>query len=520
MKIFNDHFQPGFPLRYVFVCVFYFVLSFIGILHHEIWLDEMHHFLLARDSASLQELAYNARYDGHPLLWDSMLFLLTRFTHNPFYMQLLHITIALMAVIVFLRNTPFTDLFKILFVFGYFMFYEYNIISRNYSISILFLFISCSLICATKRNYIVIILTLLILCYTHLFSLICSVSLFIVTIILYLNDSEKTISKKPFRVLCLVFILVTGFILWSLIPPSDHLLIHYDTTPYLSLKRIGKAFSIFFKGLYHLPDFTKYNFWNTNMMVDFSKNLSIIPSVICFIIPFFVFFDKPFSLLVFYLSSIGIALFIFWSPIIAGVRYFGFIFLLFIIGLWLSAYFSGSSVIKLPSYISNGSNWFNKRLTIPFVYSFLFLQLFSSIMAFSLDLMRPFSEGKAVADYLKINKLNEKIIVVNFQNSGPPISGYLDQKVYYPETNDFGSFCKWNKDPALIDKNELISRIKKIDFEELTLVLNDSTLNSSDNLSVPVYADDQLSIYYIISFHQGIMRSENYRLYNVKRIRQ
>src|SRR6185436_17354560 len=134
MQLYTKDFKPAFPLHYVFIAAIYFALSLIGILHHEAWLDETHHFLLARDSNSLRELAYNAHYDGHPLLWNIMLFAITRFTPNLFYMQLLHIFIALTAVIIFLRNAPFHDLFKILFVFGYFMLYEYNIISRNYAI--------------------------------------------------------------------------------------------------------------------------------------------------------------------------------------------------------------------------------------------------------------------------------------------------------------------------------------------------------------------------------------------------
>src|SRR5207237_1783887 len=132
-SIFQKNFKPSFPPVYYFIAAVYFALSLVGILHHEIWLDEMHHFLLARDSRNISELIFNARYDGHPLLWDSVLLLLTRFTHDPFYMQLLHIIISLAMVIAFLRNSPFTLMFKLFFVFGYFMFYEYNIISRNYS---------------------------------------------------------------------------------------------------------------------------------------------------------------------------------------------------------------------------------------------------------------------------------------------------------------------------------------------------------------------------------------------------
>ena len=517
MRIFADRHHPAFPFRYWAICIVYFTLSLVGILHHEIWLDEMHHFLLARDSGSIRELAFNARYDGHPLLWDSLLFFLTRFTHNPFYMQLLHITLTLAAVIIFLRNSPFTDLFKILFVFGYFMLYEYNVISRNYALSVLLLFICCSLICTKKRNYTTVVTSLLILSYTHFFSLICSVSIFLVTISIYMKDNEREIQKSGFLFLCIAYVLVTVLILWSIVPPADHLLISNDTTPYLSFKRIGKGFSIFFKGLYHLPDFTKYNFWNTNLFVDVSKNMSIVPSVFCFIIPFLIFFDKPQSLLVFYLSAIGIAVFIFWSPVLAGVRYFGFIFLLFILALWLSYFSHDTSPKNLPANLTIRIRQWNERIKIPFVYSFLFLQLFSSVIAYSLDIIRPFSEGKAVAEYLKEKKLTGKIIVVNFQSSGPPISGYLGQKIYYPETGELGSFCKWNFNPSLINKNELISRIKKINAKDFILILNDSMLNTSLDFKEPVYTDDELKIFFLSSFHQGIMRTENYRLYEVRK---
>lgn len=34
----------------------FFILSLIGVLYHEVWLDEAHHFLLARDSSSFYEL--------------------------------------------------------------------------------------------------------------------------------------------------------------------------------------------------------------------------------------------------------------------------------------------------------------------------------------------------------------------------------------------------------------------------------------------------------------------------------
>jgi hypothetical protein len=520
MQLFKNNPDRSFPLQYYAIAAIYFILSLWGIIHHEIWLDEMHHFLLARDSNNFSDLYYNARYDGHPLLWDGLLFILTRFTHDPFFMQLLHIFISLAAVIVFLRNAPFTDFIKLLFIFGYFMFFEYNIISRNYAISVLMLFTCCSLLTSSKKNYIAIFISLLILSYTHLFALIIASVLVLITIFIYKKDVSAKINSTSFRLFCILFSISFVVILLSLIPPADHLLISHDATPYLSFKRIGKACSIFFKGFYHLPNFTKYHFWNTNLLVDLSKNLSIIPSVFCFFIPLLLFHDKPVPLLLFYFSSIGIALFIFCSPIIAGVRYFGYITLLFIVALWFDKMLQAQPQYFFPERMSIQLNSLRNRLMVPFILSFLFVQLFSSIVAYSLDIARPFSEGKEVADYLKANLLDKKIIVIHYQSSGPPICGYLDRKVFYPETNDTGSFCHWNTIPELVNRPELIASLKKLNSPEIILILNNDMLDTTANYHTPVFSDDQLKIYFLKSFNHGIMRSENYAVFDVKKIWQ
>ncbi|MEP7167875.1 MAG: hypothetical protein ABI855_00745 [Bacteroidota bacterium] len=519
MQLYKNNFHRSFPLKYSFIVCFYFTLSFFGILHHEMWLDEMHHFLLARDSNSLSELYFNARYDGHPLLWNILLWIITRFTHDPFYMQLIHIVISTSAVIIFLRNAPFTDVFKTLFVFSYFIFYEYNIISRNYAISVLFLFIACSFLCSNKRKYHAILISLLLVSCTHLFSLMCAASLFLVTIVLYLHDSDKKSSKVKFGILCLLFIIGFVFIFYSIIPPTDHFLKQYDTDPYLSLKRIGKAFSIFFKGLFHIPDFFKYHFWNTNLLVDISKNFSIIPSLLCFVVPLILFYDKPLSLLVFYLSSILIAVFIFWSPIIAGVRYFGYIFLLIIISLWLSEY-TRTENLFFSEELSKKISKFNLRFKIPFIYAIIFVQVISAGIAYSLDIANPFSEGKDVAKFILKNNLKEKIIVVSNQSSGPPISGYLDKKIFYPETNQFGSFCKWNTNPFVIDNATLISRLSELNEDDFVLVMNDTIFSSKVNSESMVFSNEKIKIFYLSKFDEGIVRSENYWLYEVKKINE
>jgi hypothetical protein len=65
----NNPLTSGSYLNLLILAIF-FVLSFIGTRHHEIWLDEAQHFLIARDSITLSELFHACRNEGHPLLWN------------------------------------------------------------------------------------------------------------------------------------------------------------------------------------------------------------------------------------------------------------------------------------------------------------------------------------------------------------------------------------------------------------------------------------------------------------------
>jgi hypothetical protein len=86
----------------------YAIVSTIGILHHEIWLDEAQHFVIARDSASITDLYKNMQYDGHVQLWNYLLYFITHYiSAEVIAMQLFHLLIINAAVFLFLRFAPF-----------------------------------------------------------------------------------------------------------------------------------------------------------------------------------------------------------------------------------------------------------------------------------------------------------------------------------------------------------------------------------------------------------------------------
>ena len=256
-------------------------LGIVGVLNHDIWLDEAHHWLFARDSLTPTELIANMRYDGHPILWNLMLFGITRLSQNVVFMQLLHVCISVTAVAVFLFFSPFKFSEKILFVFGYFVLYEYTVISRNYGLLMLLLFLVVVLY--EKKKYIWLGLTLAMLANTHLFGL--AIACFFFVMACY--ESLFAGKVKPNAAIVtgtLLFLAGVTISLWQIIPPSDTTF--FDLHPQApSLERMGRTSSVFLKGFIPVPDFTNHHFWNTNLLMTVSKPLCTAFSCVLFFVP-------------------------------------------------------------------------------------------------------------------------------------------------------------------------------------------------------------------------------------------
>ena len=122
----------------------YLPVAIFAIVHHEMWRDELHCWLVARDSATPWEVVRNRAYDGHPPLWYLLLWVLEKLTHDPRSMQAAHVAIAAAVVWVFARAAPFGRAVRAIFPFGYFLAYEYVAISRCYGLALLFGLLLCA----------------------------------------------------------------------------------------------------------------------------------------------------------------------------------------------------------------------------------------------------------------------------------------------------------------------------------------------------------------------------------------
>ncbi|HTL81743.1 MAG TPA: hypothetical protein VL651_08560 [Bacteroidia bacterium] len=486
------------PWKYVLpVFVIYVALVFCGIFHHEIWLDEAHHWCLARDSSSLSELIYNARYDGHPLLWNILLYALAHFTNDPLAMQILNGMIISIAVLIFLHNAPLPFYISTAVIFGYFFLYEYSVLSRNYGLIFLFLTLICAIYPDRKKKYLLYLILLFLLSQAHLFATIIAS----VLLVLFLFENFKS-EKKIFIISSFVFILIGVFILFTAIPPAGHFLYQYDVDKWYSFKRIGKAASVMWKGLFPFPDVTSGHPWNSNLVIALSKSVAIIPSVVAWIIPL-VLLRKKRMLFFFYSSAFVIAGFIFLSPLIVGERHCGIFYLLLLAAMWMERKDASGAEQKIISH-----KIYSRSSVILFIL-ILVVQFSAGIILYATDLRKPFSEAKEVSEWIRKNNLENELIIVHDHTTGPAISAYLGIPVFYLEEHRAGSFCQWNADPFIIPDESIGRAMENENFRpgQTILFVNNRKLDLSDKSDFT----------FDTAFTNGMVKAEEYYIYSVRK---
>ncbi len=114
------------------------------------WRDELQAWTLARDSHNLVDLWHNTRFEGHPLLWHAMLLPLAHAVDDPRAMQAAHWAIAVAAAAVVMLAAPFPLWLRAALVFSYYPLFEYGVISRDYALTVLGVWLVC--LAVTRRS--------------------------------------------------------------------------------------------------------------------------------------------------------------------------------------------------------------------------------------------------------------------------------------------------------------------------------------------------------------------------------
>lgn len=120
------------------ILIIYGVLTLIGILNHELWVDEAQAWNIARDN-DLMGILEAMQYEGHPPLWHFILYVFAHMGLGCMAISVISWGISLMSAAVILYKFPFKLPLKLAIIFSSgFLFYN-SVISRVYCVIILLL---------------------------------------------------------------------------------------------------------------------------------------------------------------------------------------------------------------------------------------------------------------------------------------------------------------------------------------------------------------------------------------------
>jgi len=489
----------------------FFIVGLPAILHHAMWRDELNVWLIVRESQSLLELFHHIHYEGHPFVWYVCLAILRQFTTNPVIMQVFHLCLATLSVYVFTRYSPFSYFQKLLFCLGYIPFYEYLLISRNYAIGLLLVFIFCSLYSSRQQSYLKLAVVLFFMANVNAYCLLLAIAFSLTLVIEYICRQflHLNLVAKKHDIVVSSLIISLGIIIsfLQLIPPQDS-----NLAGGLSGFVLNFDFNHLTKTLVRL--------WNSYIIVvlaneseQFSLILLSVLSIIFFLVFSISFIVRPIILFLYIVGTMEILVFT-YVKFLGSPRHYGHLYILLIVCIWLSSYyhslFSLSSVTVLPKTVVQAAKLKKSYYNIA-IMVILYCQMVGGVFAFSRDIIIPFSSSKEASAYIKDqyqDKLNDLFIVGSRDYAISPISAYINHQIYYPEISKMGSFVLFTTKRKEINHIEVLSQVNQICQKELNPLL--LILNRPLELN-----HAKLKIDLIEKFTKGFIYDERYYLYSV-----
>ena len=402
-------------VRLVLLAAYMALIGYAGV-NHAMWRDEMQAWLIARDSDDLIQLFHNLRYEGHPGLWHTLLFVLSRLGPDPNLMLALNFVLMSTAMALVLWYLPLLPWERLLFPFGYFMVFEYGVKARSYGLGTLLVVLLCVAWPARRHRPLTLALLLALIANTHVLFFILSVGAAGGLLVEWLRAKPKGRRIEPVGIVSAVVLLAGWlFAIRTFVPEADS---GFAAIWYFSYSadRMSKAF-LGFSGL--LGNSGIEWLGPVAVLVIAATGWSLRRQ------------SAPLILLL--VSFAGITAF-FYVKYAGFVWSHGVLFLAFLAAVWAARSDSSARMGRT-----------DRALLSACVTVVLGFQLYFGIAAYRRELAQPYSNGKAVAAFIAAKGWAGGPIIGMPDSTMAPVIGYLGaDRFYFVEGHRWGSFVLWD----------------------------------------------------------------------------
>ena len=520
--------QPA-PLSKYFpyaITLLFFILSFIGILNHEMWRDEYQAWMVAADAHSIPELFKNLKYEGNPVLWHAFLFIITSVTDDPFWMQVFHILISTTSIYLINRYSPLPIIQKVLLTFGYYTFFEYNLISRSYGLGLLLVVIFCVLYRNREKYILWIAAVLFLLSNVTIFGVMLAVCFGGIIIWERLFQVKKDKGPViPWTQLVIFTAIVAAGVLSGYLqirPEPDNSFPQMYVTHYDPI-RTKFTFSRMMHAYFPIPDFRTLHFWNTNILVPAGFKHMFWPAPILFLLWVLAFLRYRLILLLYAGGTLLLIIFFYYTGNLWS-RYAGHLFVLLVVCCWLV---HDHKERPFKNTFLNQFSLLTDRIRVPFFILILAVNAYGGIRSYLKDLKYPFSNSPKAAAFMKEHKLDQYNIIGSRDYITSPLAVQLGKKMWYAERHEFGSFIIYDQKRLNLfsfnDVQATINELNRNGANRIILVISSPVQKTDPDTGVSVpwlegKISENLSMKLLTSIPGGIVLDEQYHIYSIDAI--
>lgn len=432
-----------------------------GAAGHEMWRDEHHAWLLARDAASPLEVIRNLEWDMTPPVWHLVLWVVTRFTHDPAAMQVVNLVFAAMAAWLVLRFAPFEPPVRVLVVFGYHLAYEYAAISRVYALGALLIFAICALWPTREERPVTIGVLLVLLANTPSLYGAIAAGFFVLLLLIELRTRPGT------RRDALITIAIGGagilLALAQAMPRSDNPFAQGKMTAAFEPERVARLAELVVKVVVPIPDASVYQWWSSNVIAGRLVALDFVLAAVCLGLLAFL-LRRHAAPLVAWAAVTTAVLFAGYQGFFLSVRHGSFIAVMFIAALWIG--------------LRARPDAQPERAERVVLVALLAVWVAGAVVALAKELQTEFTAVDAAARYLRDENLDRMPIAGANDFVVASLASVLDlDRIYYPQKNGWGTFVQWSPDrrlhTTLGEVGRDVARMVEASGEPMVVVLSE-----------------------------------------------
>lgn len=425
------------------IALAFFVTCYTAALNHAMWRDEWQPLVTARDTRSYAEFLEGVRWIGMNGFY-SFVWLIEQAGLGTWFFKFVLIAIAAIGIYTFCLKAPFSTAQKILFAFGYFPFYEYGAILRNYGISLTASIIATSIIASRAMNPLAFGLCLAVMAQTHTFGLVLSL-VFGPTFLYELHRRGKLQASwflRPTSIAGLV-VAVAGIVV-AAIPIAETFFFAPEwafaaatggatrTDSHLVRFRESLVFPV--RGWLPVPLFGA---WDSQFLDPWPWSQVLVGAVILALA--LVTLARSRTALVFF--GLGIIAFggLFANVPWRSTRYHGHYYLLLVLALWLAgrlgrATAGHGSMGRIVERI--------QAAAMPLFTGLLVVHVVVNAIFTLQERLVPFSGSREAARIIRENEPPDVLVIGDIDAWMTPLSGCLGRPIYVASRRKLGSFVK------------------------------------------------------------------------------